>query len=151
VPRPRSSSDLRLARRPESVCPALEPNLFRFACSRLSATVHPIKPNSTESEADPEEGRKANWPSFSGLRPGPLDASARDPAFRRLAFASILHPLGPCGPPRPLRALPFADRQRHCRDDGPRDGSEAQWPTRSFAGKATPGGTNHCHRAPRAK
>ena len=65
-----------------------------------------------------EEGRKANWPSFSGLRPGPMDARARDPAFRRLAFASILHPLGPCGPPRPLRSLPFADRHRHCRDDG---------------------------------
>ena len=44
---------LRAARRPESARPALEPNLFFFACSRLSAAVHPIKPNSTESEADP--------------------------------------------------------------------------------------------------
>src|SRR5271157_1517721 len=32
---------------------APEPSLFRFACSRLSAAVHPIKPNSPESEADP--------------------------------------------------------------------------------------------------
>ncbi len=54
VPRPKSPSDLRLARRPESARPALEPNLFRFACSRLSAAVRPIKSNSTESEADPK-------------------------------------------------------------------------------------------------
>jgi hypothetical protein len=57
VPRPRSPSDLRLARRPESARPALEPNLFLFACSRLSATVHLIKSNSKESEADPPKLR----------------------------------------------------------------------------------------------
>jgi hypothetical protein len=52
VPRPRSPSNRHPARPQQSARPAQEPNPCSFACSRLSAR-RPIKPNSTESEADP--------------------------------------------------------------------------------------------------
>ena len=58
VPRPRSPSNRHPARPQQSARPAQEPNPCSFACSRLFAR-RPIKPNSTESEADPEKVRFA--------------------------------------------------------------------------------------------
>jgi hypothetical protein len=52
APRQRSPSDRHPARPQKSARPAQEPNPCSFACSRLSAR-RPIKPNSTECEADP--------------------------------------------------------------------------------------------------
>ena len=52
APRQRSPSDRHPARPQKSARPAQEPNPCSFACSRLSARP-PIKPNSTECEADP--------------------------------------------------------------------------------------------------
>jgi hypothetical protein len=52
VPPQRSPNDRRLARPPEPARPAREPNPCSFACL-LSRPRRPIKPTSTESEADP--------------------------------------------------------------------------------------------------
>src|SRR5271156_3844046 len=57
VLRLRSSNDHRPARPQESARPAREPNLYFFACSRLSAEAR-VKPSSTESEADPRAVRE---------------------------------------------------------------------------------------------
>lgn len=51
---PRSPNGLHPYRRPEPARPALEPNPISLACSRISTVTHPIKLNSTESEADPQ-------------------------------------------------------------------------------------------------
>jgi ABC-type sugar transport system ATPase subunit len=70
VPWPRSSSDRHPAQPQESSRPVREPNLHFSACSRLSAEAQ-IKPNSTESEADPQNLRKLRYQQE--LVPGILD------------------------------------------------------------------------------
>jgi hypothetical protein len=106
VPPQRSPNDRRLARPPEPARPAREPNPCSFACL-LSRPRRPIKPTSTESEADP-----VKWIFSTKMAQHKALILFKLNSHAKTARHAAQHHLDPVAGERPLRSRTSTMRSR---------------------------------------